>query len=171
MKGTIVVAGWMLLAIGRAVLAQDNNLVPQENTGFEGNYTAVASSSDAPDQKAQISGVIAPGWSDNSNWADVAVTYAKDSVNTHRGQAAQKIQITRVNSGAVQFVQNVSFKKGRVHLWRVWLRGNPGTGVNLMLRKAGAPLHRVCVADSIAECLSGRSSAFSEQSPKTPKVS
>jgi hypothetical protein len=125
--------------LANATAAQDNNLVPQENAGFEGNYTAVASSSDAPSQKAQISGVIAPGWSDNSNWADLTVEYSKDPVNPHRGQSAQKVQIRRVSSGAVQFVQNVNFRKGRVHVWRVWLRGNPGTGVNLMLRKAGAP--------------------------------
>jgi hypothetical protein len=129
---------------------------------------SVASSSDAPSQKAQISGVIAPGWSDNSNWADVAVEYSKDTVNPHRGQTAQKIQIGRVSSGAVQFVQNVSFKKGRVHVWRVWLRGNPGTGVGLSLRKAGAPYTEFAsqTASLSAEC---RSFVFSAPFRKTPR--
>ncbi|HEX8236978.1 MAG TPA: hypothetical protein VF600_13550 [Abditibacteriaceae bacterium] len=144
MRRSVFIMPLTLFACCSALQAQNTaitatGVVVQENADFEGAYAPVASSSDAPTQKAQIGGVIAPGWQDNSNWADVGVEYSKDAVNPHRGQAAQKIQISRVSSGAVQFVQNVSFKKGRVHLWSVWLRGNPGTGVNLSLRKAGAP--------------------------------
>ena len=83
--------------------------------GFEGAYQPVASQSDLPSQKAQISGEIAPGWEDNSNWADVGIVYSRDTNNPHRGRASQKIAISRVNTGAVQFVQTVAFTKGRVN--------------------------------------------------------
>ena len=109
------------------------------NPGFEGAYQPVASQSDLPSQKAQITGEIAPGWEDNSNWADVGIVYSRDTNNPHRGQASQKIAISRVNTGAVQFVQTVAFTKGRVNEFRVWLRGTPGTSVTLLLRKSGAP--------------------------------
>lgn len=114
-------------------------VIPTENPGFEGAYTPVASSSDAPGNKGVIRGVIAPGWSDNSNWADVEVEYARDTINPHRGRAAQKVVIKRVLSGAVQFVQRVPLHKGRVHVWKLWMRGRPGASVALMIRQAGAP--------------------------------
>ena len=109
------------------------------NPGFEGAYSPAVSQSDLPSQKAQITGEIAAGWSDNSNWADVGVIYGRDTSNPHRGLAAQKIAISRVTSGAVQFVQSETFTKGRVNEFRVWLRGTPGTSVTLTLRKAGTP--------------------------------
>ena len=91
------------------------------NPGFEGAYSPAVSQSDLPSQKAQMTGEIAAGWSDNSNWADVGVIYGRDTSNPHRGLAAQKIAISRVTSGAVQFVQSETFTKGRVNEFRVWL--------------------------------------------------
>lgn len=109
------------------------------NPGFEGPYVPVPTSSDKPGKKAKITGSVAPGWSDNSDWADVGVTYSPDADNPHRGATAQKVAIDRVDSGAVQFVQKVPLKKGRVHVWKLWMRGRPGTAVALTMRRADAP--------------------------------
>jgi len=99
----------------------------------------VASSSDAPSDKGIIKGAIAPGWGDNSNWADVDVEYARDTNNPHRGEASQKVVVNRVTSGAVQFVQKVPLRKGRIHVWKLWMRGRPGSALSLSIRQAGAP--------------------------------
>jgi hypothetical protein len=136
----ILLGGLSQQASGQPALPTSGaSVVNLTNSGFEGDYKLAPSSSDAPSQKAVITGQMAEGWSDNSDWADIDVEYSKETLNPHRGTAAQRINVKRVTSGAVQFVQPVTFKKGRVHLWRLWLRGTPGTGVSLMLRKAGAP--------------------------------
>ncbi len=133
-----------LCGLARCASAQNANgaagsIIETANPGFEGAYTTVASSSDAPTDKGIIKGAIASGWGDNSNWADVDVEYARETVNPHRGQASQKIVVKRVTSGAVQFVQNVPLRKGRIHVWKLWMRGRPGTSVTLSIRQAGAP--------------------------------
>lgn len=110
-----------------------------QNPGFEGDFKAVAPFSDAPGKKAIITGQIAEGWGDNSDWAEVNVDYSRDTANPHRGASAQKIAIKSVTAGAIQFVQKATFRKGRVHVWRVWLRGQAGTGLTLMMRQASAP--------------------------------
>ncbi|PQV62603.1 hypothetical protein B1R32_12715 [Abditibacterium utsteinense] len=115
------------------------SLIETPNPGFEGDYAPVASASDSPNAKAVITGSIAPGWGDNSNWADVNINYARDTTNPHRGPASQKITVGRVASGAVQFVQQVPLREGRIHVWKLWMRGRPGDAVDLIIRKAGAP--------------------------------
>ena len=123
----------------QTTLSSVAGLVETVNPGFEGDYKPVASQSDAPNQKAVIKGAVAEGWNDNSNWADVDVEYSRDTNNPHRGQTAQKIVVKRVTGGAVQFVQQAPLKKGRVHVWKLWMRGRPGTSVSLSIRQAGAP--------------------------------
>ena len=110
-----------------------------QNPGFEGEFKSVDSQSDAPNAMAKISGQVATGWGDNSNWAPVSVAYARDTTNPHRGEASQRVEVSRVDGGAVQFVQGVPLKKGRVYEARAWLRGRPGQSVSFSLRKAGAP--------------------------------
>ena len=89
--------------------------------------------------KATISGTLAQGWGDNSDWADVDVNYALDSVNPHSGASSQKIEAKRISSGAVQFRQGVPIKKDHIYSFSAWLRGQPGQRVTLQLRQAGAP--------------------------------
>jgi hypothetical protein len=110
-----------------------------QNPGFEGGFKTVNPQSDAPSGKARISGEVAEGWGDNSDWAPVSVVYARDTVNPHRGAASQRVDVSRVEGGAVQFVQQIPLKKGRVYEASVWLRGRPGQSVTLYLRQAGAP--------------------------------
>ena len=130
---------WFAALLGAAASLPPAGGQALTNPGFEGAFKPVTSQSDLPSQKASITGDIAPGWEDNSNWADVGVVYSRDKSNPHRGQSSQKIAILRVNSGAVQFVQLVAFIKGRVNEFHVWLRGTPGTSVTLVLRKSGPP--------------------------------
>lgn len=110
-----------------------------QNPGFEAPYPPVASSSDAANLKAKITGTVAQGWQDNSNWADVSVDYGADTSNPHRGASDQRVTITRVAGGAVQFVQPVRLQKSHAYELRVWLRGTPGTSISISLRQSGAP--------------------------------
>lgn len=110
-----------------------------QSSGFEGEFKSVASRSDSSNATAKISGEVGAGWGDNSDWAPVSVLYARDTSNPHRGQASQRIEVGRVDGGAVQFVQSLAVKKGRVYEARVWLRGRPGQSVSLSLRRSGAP--------------------------------
>jgi len=126
-----------------SALAQDAPIAPApaalQNSGFEGAFKSVVSHSDSSNATAKISGELAAGWSDNSDWAPVTLRYARDTSNPHRGESSQRIEIGRVEGGAVQFVQSVPVKKGRVYEARAWLRGQPGQSVSLSLRRSGAP--------------------------------
>jgi hypothetical protein len=106
------------------------------NPGFEGEYLRVGT---APTDKARRTGEIANGWSDNSSWADVDVAYGRDTINPHRGEASQKIDVKLVKSGAMQFVQKVPVRKGRIHAWKLWIRGQAQASIAMMIRQADAP--------------------------------
>lgn len=110
-----------------------------QNPGFEAPYKPIAPRSDSDNKNARITGALAQGWGDNSNWADVAIDYGQDTLTPHRGASAQRVAISRVAGGAVQVVQPVTFQKGHAYEWRVWLRGTAGTSVGLLMRQAGAP--------------------------------
>jgi hypothetical protein len=114
------------------------------NPGFEEGW------SDAPaDPAGKVAGRMAKGWSDNSSWADVRVTYGVETGNPHRGQSAQRITLHRIGSGAVQFTQGATFRKGRAYAFSVWMRGRPGTAVSLMLRRQGAPYTTYAASDVV----------------------
>ena len=103
------------------------------NPGFEGSYQPVNSSS------KKITGFIANGWTDNSAWADVTVNYSQDTSNPHGGSSCQKVTITSIDSGSFQMVQNLPARTGHLYTPGVWLRGVPGTRVNLWFALAGPP--------------------------------
>jgi hypothetical protein len=105
------------------------------NPGFEKPGQTLVSSSDKPSGKAQISGTIAEGWGDNTDWADVALTYSLDNSQPHSGRYAQKIEVRR---GFAQFVQSVRLSKGRYRA-ALWMRAASPLWVSLSLREAGAP--------------------------------
>jgi len=109
---------------------------PLGNPVFEEPYAAV--SAPKPDQKGSITGALAGMWEDDSSWADVTVEYSSDSTEPHGGKASQRIAVSRIAGGAVQFAQRVTVEKG-IYAFHVWLRGQPGTSVALQIRRAGHP--------------------------------
>ncbi len=106
----------------------------ERNPGFEGPYNPVASSG-----LATITGVVATGWSDNSDWAPVSVAYSEDATGPHGGGASQKVEILAAPSGAVQLVQQLRLTPQRTYEFSVWLRGSPGAFVNVAIRNSPAP--------------------------------
>ena len=126
---------WRLSAL--AVLGLTVPVWAQElkDPGFETPGPTLVSASDAPSGKAQINGVVADGWQDNTNWADVKIVYSLDPQNSHGGRFSQQIAVQR---GFAQFVQPIAFQKGRYRA-TVWMRAQPAQWVSPGLRQAGAP--------------------------------
>ena len=106
-----------------------------QDPGFEAAGPALVAKSDAPNAKAQIGGVVADGWQDNTNWADVKIAYSLDPANAHGGKLCQKIEVQR---GFAQFVQPVQFSKGRCRV-SLWMRAEPAQWASVGLREGGAP--------------------------------
>lgn len=119
----------LLLAAGAsAPMSAAETEVPLKYADFEGGVRSTGTN-------PKITGNIANGWSDNSDWADVKVEYAVESDKPHGGKSAQRINVSKVGSGAVQMVQAVSLKKGKSYSFSVWLKGKPGAQVGLYLRR------------------------------------
>lgn len=114
-----------------------------QNPGLEAPYAAVPASQ----TKGSITGALAKGWEDDSAWAEVHVEYAEDESEPHGGKSSQRIAVSRIAGGSVQFVQRVPFQKG-IYAFHVWLRGQPGTSVALQLRKAGHPYSTYAAASA-----------------------
>jgi hypothetical protein len=106
-----------------------------KNPGFEPPYVAQP----APTGKGQVTGKIAAGWEDNSDWADVTVDYSQATEGAHGGRSAQRIAVKEVRSGHVQFVQAFAVQRGRVYALSAWLKGTPDTIVALVFRQAPSP--------------------------------
>jgi hypothetical protein len=102
------------------------------NPGFEPPFVSVG-------QNNPISGNVAIGWNDNSSWADVTVTYSEDTGNPHGGIAAQMVDVQAVVGGAVQLVEPVTVIPGGIYTFSVWLRGQPGMRVNVILQNRNSP--------------------------------
>ena len=102
------------------------------NPGFEPPFVSVG-------QNNPISGNVAVAWHDNSSWADVTVAYSADTDNPHGGAAAQMVDVQAVRSGAVQLVEAVTVIPGATYTMTVWLRGQPGMSVNVILQNQNAP--------------------------------
>ncbi len=120
------------LLLASASIFADTN-VPLVNPGLDPPYAAVSANG------GTISGVIAKGWSDNSSWANAAVSYSQESSNCHSGNSCQKIEVTSVGSGNVQFLQNYRQQSGNIYSATAWVRGTPGVVVNLVIQQAVAP--------------------------------
>jgi hypothetical protein len=119
------------LAMTATAQAQTPNLV--SNPGFEGAGIAV-------NECTNISGTVAPGWSDNTCWDTERpqIAYALDTAAPHGGAQSQRVSL--VAGSRVQFVQELPpvtpFNAYRV---TVWLRSQANMEVTLGLREAGAP--------------------------------
>src|SRR4051812_48071730 len=111
-----------LLSVVAALLvlparADDPKDVALVNAGFEGGWTDLGGAA-----AAKVTGRLAKGWSDNSDWADVRVIYGVETASPHRGASAQRISLQRIGSGAVQFTQGARFSGGRAYAFSVWMR-------------------------------------------------
>jgi hypothetical protein len=105
------------------------------NSGLEPPYVSAGVNN-------PISGNIAVSWTDNSSWGvpNPTVTYSEDTNNPHGGASSQKIDVQEVPAGTqVQFVQPVTVIPGETYAFTVWLRGDTGMKVNLVVQNSAAP--------------------------------
>jgi hypothetical protein len=126
-------AALLFAAICAGVAAHAATPVALVNPGMEPPYNAVNLDDGA------ISGSIAYGWSDNSGWASATVQYSEDTNNPHSGSASQKVVVTSVGTGRVQFIQQFGLLADNVYTASVWLRGDPGLQASLVIQQANSP--------------------------------
>ena len=103
------------------------------NPGMEEPYNAVNLNGGA------ISGTLALGWSDNSNWANPTIQYSEEKSNPHSGSACQKMVVTSVGTGRAQFYQPFGLQAGNLYTVSAWLRGTPGTQASLVVQQGASP--------------------------------
>jgi hypothetical protein len=138
-----VVGSVVFFAVGRghqsqaaspAVVADKNGM---RNADFEGAFQPVL----APPagQKAKVSGSIAEGWQDNSDWADVTVKYLPQAAIAKSGSVCQGIHVKEIRKGRVQFVQKLHLAKGKTYQATLHVRASQATPVELSLQKAVEP--------------------------------
>jgi len=90
-------------------------------------------------ESAPLRGEIAHDWDDNSEWADVAVSYAPDTTPVPAGGAGQAATITRVTTGRQQMRQALRVVPGLTYRFTALLRGTPGLPVEMLIRNADDP--------------------------------
>jgi uncharacterized protein (TIGR03437 family) len=107
--------------------------VPLNNPGLDGPFSPVSQNG------GKISGAIANGWSDNSGWANPTIQYSQETSNCHSGASCQKIEVSSVGSGRMQFVQTYQQQAGNIYTVSAWVRGTPGVQASLSIQQAAAP--------------------------------
>jgi hypothetical protein len=137
------VAGCAALLLAAVCAARAQTQVALTNPGMEPPYNAVSAGSDL-----NITGVIANGWTDNSSWANAAIQYSEETNNPHGGTACQKMVVTSVGSGQLQFVQQFELQAGNLYTATAWFRGTPGVTAALAIQEANSP-YAVYVQNSI----------------------
>ena len=91
-----------------------------------------------PVQRARITGDVAVGMYDNTDWADLSLAYSKDTTNPHGGGSCQKIAVGKIISGQVQYIGPFTAKSGTKVRASLWIRSDTGLGphdVTLALRQ------------------------------------
>ncbi len=129
-----MILAWAIL-ISFGLMAVPDTLV--RNGDFEGPFQANG---------------VAEGWQDNSGWADLDVSYARDTERAHGGRACQRITCTRLGNGAVQTLPGcgIGLKKGRIYHVAGWFRAEPPQRVAMQLRLAPAPYTVYASKDIVA---------------------
>lgn len=108
------------------------------NGDFKGPFLPVKVP-DGSNAKAKVEGKIAAGWRDESAWGEVAVAYSQDPTGGKDGLPAQKIEVTSVTKGSVQFVQELKFAAGTVYHVTAWIRAAAPGEISVQVRQSGAP--------------------------------
>src|ERR1044071_6333655 len=139
---------FLLLFLGGALSAQAAPPVPitLANPGFETPYNSV------PAGNANITGVVANGWIDNSAFVgnDVSVQYARETTNPHSGASGQKVTVTAVKSGIAQFFNTPPItSQGGVYTFSIWIRGDSGAQATLRIQQGTAPFANYGRADAL----------------------
>lgn len=125
--GTVLLVCLWLLALPHPILSAQSTLT---NPGLEGTYRPLG-------ECANIQGEVASGWEDNTCWdATARITYGRESVNPHSGEAAQRIEL---QAGRVQFAQSLRLQTNQRHTVQIWLRAASPLPVEILLRKQGEP--------------------------------
>ena len=123
----------MFAVLGAAGSVHADTPVELVNPGMEKPYDGVDLNNGA------ISGSIAKGWSDNSDWASATAQYSPDTTHPHSGSACQKVVVTSVGTGRVQFVQQLQLQAGNIYTASAWLRGTAGLEASLVIQQANSP--------------------------------
>jgi hypothetical protein len=108
--------------------------VPVANSTLEGTYAPLA-------ECANITGVVAPDWVDNTCWNTLrpVIRYARETTLAHGGSAAQKI--TLVSGNLAQFGQFLAtpLEQGKRYTVAFWMRAAAPTFATIFLRQGGPP--------------------------------
>jgi len=123
------------IVLSGALIRVDGATVPL-NSNFEGPFRSLAPSGG----KAKVQGELPPEWEDNSNWADVDVTYARLGGGGTDGGAALEMRVGRVSSGRVQLISRaVHPAPGSVITIHLAVASPDHVPVEILLRQAGPP--------------------------------
>jgi Beta-galactosidase len=106
-----------------------------ENPGFEAPY--------APVQPLfpTVTGDIASGWKDNT-YQQASVVYSQTTESPHEGSSAQRVEVTGPADGFFQMVQSLpdpSPTEAQLYRVTVWMRGTPGLGAAVNIRRGAEP--------------------------------
>ena len=114
-----------------------------------------------------IKGVIAHDWQDNSDWADVDVSYRRDPKMILGGGRGQAVDVGAVRSGRQQLRQSLIVRTGQDYIFSAAVRGTPGTRVEMLIRNAEPP-YNAFAAREIAD-FDGNWRTYSVSGPVGPK--
>lgn len=112
------------------------------NGSFEKPFDAARVFGSPTDSKAKMSGQLASGWEDNSNWAEATINYGSETSNPHSGETSQRIELQDVGKqgGGAQICQVITTHRGRVYRASAWIRAKGDAKVILTLRPLGEHL-------------------------------
>ena len=128
-----------LASISLTLLAVAGLACAQElltNGGFEGPFTPLTGST----ATYQVSGDLAGGWMENSQWADLDLRYERVTDRPHGGESCQRVTVTRFGGGGAQMAAtDVKLQADRGYILEAWVRSPNGTPVTIQLRQPGPP--------------------------------
>ncbi len=96
----------------------------------------------------KISGVIAHGWQDNSDWANVRVRYSEERNTVRSHKSCQRIDVQQVlDDGRMHFYQPLNgMSAGQGYRVSIWLRESVDVPIEVAVRQLGAPYQDIACA-------------------------
>ncbi len=111
--------------------------IPVKNGDFEATFRNLPPKSKTA--KGDVTGRIADGWDDNSDWAELAVAYNDERKIVHTGRSAQRIELKTIKNGQAQFAQNFDLDTGKTYRLSAYLCTPDETKIEWGLRRTGEP--------------------------------